>query len=181
MLKGTPDKEITFYQTVHGPVIGYATVHGRRVAVTRKRASYGRDALDLLLYRDLTLGKVHNVQRRSSARPNQSPQTFNSFYVDDKDIGVFTSGLVPIRPGERRPRPADRRHAARRSGRASCPSPQHPQGINPPNGQIVNWNNKTIALGYQAPDDNWSLGAEQRVQLLTDNLGTGGEAERSRR
>ena len=30
VLKGSSDQEITFYTTVHGPVIGYATVKGRR-------------------------------------------------------------------------------------------------------------------------------------------------------
>jgi acyl-homoserine lactone acylase PvdQ len=49
----------------------------------------------------------------------------------------------------------------------------HPQGINPPNGEIVNWNNRPEA-GYEAADDNWSLGALQRVDLLLRNLGTGG-------
>ena len=44
-------------------------------------------------------------------------------------------------------------------------SKNHPQGINPPSGEIVNWNNRPQA-GYEAPDDNWSLGALQRVDLL---------------
>jgi acyl-homoserine lactone acylase PvdQ len=169
VLKGTPDQRISFDKTVHGPVVGYATVHGRKVAITRKRASEGRDALDLLLYRDLTLGNVHNVNDFFRAA-DQSPQTFNSFYLDDRDIGVFTSGQIPIRPSNVDPGlPIDGRGNEEWQG--FVPANLHPQGTNPPNGQIVNWNNKTIA-GYQAPDDNWSLGAEQRVQLLTNNLGT---------
>ena len=28
VLKGSPDQQISFYETVHGPVIGYATVDG---------------------------------------------------------------------------------------------------------------------------------------------------------
>jgi acyl-homoserine lactone acylase PvdQ len=170
VLKGTPDRPVRFYRTVHGPVIGYATVHGRRVAITRKRGTYGRDALDLLLYRDLTVGNVHNVHEFFRAA-NQSPQTFNSFYVDDRDIGVFTSGRVPIRPPDVDPGlPIDGR--GDQEWRGFIPFDRHPRGVNPPDGQIVNWNNRTIA-GYQAADDNWSLGAEQRVQLLTDNLGRG--------
>ena len=47
---GTKDaKEITYYRTVHGPVFGYARVHGRLVALSRKRSSYGKDVLDQLL------------------------------------------------------------------------------------------------------------------------------------
>jgi acyl-homoserine lactone acylase PvdQ len=171
VLKGTPDQTVSFYRTVHGPVTAYATVQGRRVAIARKRSSYGRDALDLLLYRDLTRGSVHNVHDLFRAA-NQSPQTFNSFYVDNRDIGVFTSGRVPIRPANVDPGlPIDGR--GNEEWRGFIPFDRHPQGIDPPNGQIVNWNNRTIA-GYRAGDDNWSMGAEQRVQLLTDNLGTKG-------
>ncbi len=135
-------KEITFYRTVHGPVIGYARVHGRLVALSRKRASYGKDALDLLFYHDLAHGKVHNVHQFFKAA-DQTPQTFNSFYADDKDIGVFTSGLVPIRPVQRRPGDADQRNRATRSGSGYVSFKNHPQGINPPNGEIINWNNRT--------------------------------------
>jgi acyl-homoserine lactone acylase PvdQ len=172
-LKGTPDREVTFYRTVHGPVIGYATVNGRRVALTRKRASYGRDSLDQLLYRDLTLNKVKNVRQFLRAA-NQTPQTFNSFYLDDRDIGVFTSGRVPIRPSGTDPSlPIDGTGSYEWKGYMSFK--QHPQGVNPRNGQIVNWNNK-LARGFQSGDDNWSLGAEHRVQLLTGNLGGGKES-----
>jgi acyl-homoserine lactone acylase PvdQ len=164
-------KELTFYRTVHGPVLGYARVHGRLVALARKRASYGKDVLDLLFYHDLAHGLVHNVHQFFRAA-NQTPQTFNSFYVDDKDIGVFTSGLVPIRPSNvDSALPVDGRGHEEWHGYVSFRN--HPQGINPPNGQIVNWNNRPQA-GYEAPDDNWSLGALQRVDLLLNNLGTGG-------
>src|SRR3954470_11958094 len=36
---GQPDQRITFLRTVHGPVVGYANVGGRRVAISSKRAS----------------------------------------------------------------------------------------------------------------------------------------------
>ena len=70
---------------------------GRLVALTHKRASYGKDVLDLLFYYKLGHGQVHNIHQFFRAA-NLTPQTFNSFYMDDKNIGVFTSGLVPIRP-----------------------------------------------------------------------------------
>lgn len=163
-------QEVVFYRTVHGPVIGYARVHGRPVALSRKRASYGKDALDLLFYHDLTDGVVHNVHQFFHAA-NLTPQTFNSFWVDDKDIGVFTSGLVPIRPSNVDPAlPIDGRGGEEWRGDVSFK--HHPQGINPPNGQIVNWNNR-VQLGYEAADDRWALGALQRVDLLLHNLGSG--------
>jgi len=162
--------ELTFYRTVHGPVIGYARVHGRLVALSRKRTSYGKDSLDLLFYHDLAHGLVHNVHQFFRAAA-QTPQTFNSFYVDNRDIGMFTSGLLPIRPSNvDQDLPVDGRGTEEWRGFVSAKN--HPQGINPPNGEIVNWNNRAQA-GYEAPDDNWSLGALQRVDLLLHNLGHG--------
>ncbi len=164
-------RQLAFYRTVHGPVVGYGRVHGRLVALSRKRASYGKDVLDLLFYHDLAHGLVHNVHQFFRAA-SLTPQTFNSFYVDDKDIGVFTSGLIPIRPSNVDPAlPIDGR--GKEEWRGTVSFSHHPQGINPPNGEIVNWNNRP-QLGYEAPDDNWSLGALQRVDLLLNNLGHGG-------
>ena len=149
-------KKVTFYRTVHGPVFGYARAHGRLVALTHKRASYGKDALDLLFYRKLADGQVHNVHQFFRAA-DLTPQTFNSLYIDDKDIGVFTSGLVPILP-----RNVDQDLPLNGTGkeewRGWVPFKDHPQGINPPSGEIINWNNRTEA-GYEAPDDNWLYGA----------------------
>jgi acyl-homoserine lactone acylase PvdQ len=170
-------KELTFYRTVHGPVFGYARVHGRLVALTTKRASYGKDVLDLLFYHDVAHGLVHNIHQFFRAA-FQTPQTFNSFYMDDKDIGVFTSGLIPLRPSNADPAlPIDGRGHEEWHGSVSFK--HHPQGINPANGEIVNWNNRPEA-GYEAPDDNWSLGALQRVDLLLNNLGHGGHLTPSR-
>ncbi len=163
-------KEIVFYRTVHGPVIGYARVHGRLVALSRKRASYGKDVLDQLFYHDLSHGDVHNFQQFAQAA-SLTPQTFNSLYVDDRHIGVFTSGLLPIRPRNvDQDLPIDGRGGE--EWRGWVPARDHPQGEDPRSGEIVNWNNRTQA-GYEAPDDNWSLGAVQRVSLLLRNLGSG--------
>ena len=91
--------------------------------------------------------------------------------MDDKNIGVFTSGLVPIRPTN-----VDQDLPINGTGheewRGLVSFKNHPQGMNPQNGEIVNWNNRPQA-GYEAPDDNWMLGAIQRVTLLLNNLGHG--------
>ena len=47
---------------------------------------------------------------------NKTPQTFNSFYIDNKHVAEFTSGLLPIRPEERRSGPADQGHREVRVG-----------------------------------------------------------------
>jgi acyl-homoserine lactone acylase PvdQ len=113
---------------------------------------------------------VHNVHQFFKAA-SLTPQTFNSLYVDDKDIGVFTSGLIPIRAANvDQGLPVDGRGGEEWRGYVSAKA--HPQGINPPSGEIVNWNNRPEA-GYEASDDNWSLGAVGRVDLLLQDLGSG--------
>ena len=136
-----------------------------------KRASYGKDVAATCSSTTTWPTARSTTCTSSSAPPNLTPQTFNSFYMDDKDIGEFTSGLVPIRPSNVDPAlPIDGR--GNEEWRGFVSSRNHPQGINPPSGQIVNWNNRTQA-GYEAPDDNWSLGAVHRVDLLLNNLGHG--------
>src|SRR3954452_21980325 len=164
---GQADQRVTFLRTVHGPVVGYANVGGRRVAISSKRASYGRDTLDQLPFQDLTLGRVRSPQDfvRSFLR---SPQTFNVFYADDRHIAEVTTGLLPLRapdvdPGL--PTNGDGNH----EWRGFLPAARHPQQIDPPGGLLVNWNNKA-ARGFEAADDAWNYGASHRVDLLLRDL-----------
>ena len=169
-------KPVTFRQTVHGPVVGYATVDGKKVAISSKRSSRGRDALDLLLYRDISTGVVKSPKTFFKAAA-QSPQTFNSFYVDHKNIAVYTSGRLPVRPNGVDP-------GLLTDGQGNfewsrfLPAKAHPQQNNPRIGQIVNWNNN-IARGFGAADDEWMrAGSVGRVDLLNrnlDRLATGGK------
>jgi acyl-homoserine lactone acylase PvdQ len=162
-----PEQLVVFRRTRHGPVIGYATVNGRRVAISQKRASYGRDTLDQLPFQDLTLGEVDSP--RSFVRSFlQSPQTFNAFYADDRDIAMVTTGRLPLRardvdPGL--PTRGDGEH----EWRGWLSDAGHPQQINPRSGTLINWNNKT-ARGFEAADDAWNYGSIHRVDLLTSEL-----------
>jgi len=90
---GTP---VTFMTTVNGPVVGYATVAKHKVAIASKRASYGKDVLDLLYNRRLSDGQVHSPKSFITAAA-LTPQTFNSFYVDNKHVAEITTGLLPLR------------------------------------------------------------------------------------
>ena len=94
---GEPDRRLLFRTTVHGPVIGYATVGGRRVAIARKRATRGRELLSGLAWQDLNTNKPRNATEflRSASRLEMS---FNWVYADDRDIATFSSGRLPIRP-----------------------------------------------------------------------------------
>jgi len=97
VLKGTatqPDREIVFRETVHGPVAGYATYGGLRVAVSTRRSTRGRELLSVLAFQDLNMNRVYDAQSFFRAM-NQLEFTFNWFYADNRDIAMFSSGRLP--------------------------------------------------------------------------------------
>lgn len=163
-LNGDP---VQFLTTVHGPVEGYATVNGRKVAISSKRSSYGKDVLDQLLFRRLSTGRVDSPSSffRAAAK---TPQTFNSFYIDHQHVAMYTSGLLPIRP-----RAVDPGLPTRGTGgyewQGFLPTGAHMQGVDPADGTMTNWNN-TSARGWGSADDWWGGGSVHRVDLLNHNL-----------
>ncbi|HVI35481.1 MAG TPA: penicillin acylase family protein, partial [Gaiellales bacterium] len=163
---GTIDNQpVTFYRTVHGPVVGYATVNGRRVAISRKRSSYLDDGVDLLLFQKLTRGHVPNAKAFIKAA-GISPQTFNTFYADSHDVAQITTGLLPIRAkGVDSGLPTDGRGGYEWKG--WLPNKDHPHAVIH-SGVLNNWNNKP-ARGFPGADDQWSYGSIQRVDLLNRN------------
>jgi acyl-homoserine lactone acylase PvdQ len=164
-LKGTG--RISFRTTVHGPVTGYAKVGGRTVALSRKRSSYGQDVVWQTMFRDLTTNKVHGAKSfvRSVAA---SPFTFNIAYADDRDIGMYSAGKLPVRNPRVDPR-LPTKGTGRYEWRGFVKPSRHPQQVNPASGVLVNWNNRP-AKGFGAADDNWTYGSTQRVQMLRAGL-----------
>ena len=164
-LNGQP---VTFKTTVHGPVVGYATVDGEKVAISSKRSSYGKDVLDLLYNRRLSNGQVNSAESFMEAA-SLTPQTFNSFYIDDKDIALYTAGLLPLRnPNVDPGLPTWGTGEYEWTG--FLPASGHPQGKNPKDGTITNWN-QTVAKGFAASDASWGTqGSVGRVDLLNKNL-----------
>jgi acyl-homoserine lactone acylase PvdQ len=165
-------KPVTFKTTVHGPVVGYARVHGRQVAISSKRSSYGKDVLDLLFNRRLSDGQVDSPQTFMQAAA-LTPQTFNSFYIDDKHVAEITTGLLPIRPKGTDPS-LPTVGTGKYEWTGFLPAKGHPQGVDPLHtpvkGTMVNWNNVS-AHGFGAADDAWNAnGTSARVDLLNDNL-----------
>jgi acyl-homoserine lactone acylase PvdQ len=158
---------VRFRTTVHGPVTGYATVGGKRVAIARKRASFGRDVLWQLPFRDATIGRITGT--RSFARAfARSPFTFNVGYADDRDIAMFSAGELPRRDPRVDPRLPTLGTGAY-EWRGILPARRLPQQVNPPGGALLNWNNKP-APGFGAADDNWSYGSLHRVSLLQNQI-----------
>jgi acyl-homoserine lactone acylase PvdQ len=158
---------VVYRTTVHGPVTGYAKVRGKTVAVSRRRASFGQDILWQLPFRDLTTGKVRSAETFRAALA-VSPFTFNVGYADDRDIAMYSAGRLPIRD-----RRVDPRLPTKGTGeyewKGYLAASKRPYQKNPPNGYLVNWNNRP-APGWGAADDNWQYGSTQRVRLLTDGI-----------
>ena len=99
ILRGTgtqPDRQIVFRETVHGPVAGYATYGGQRVALSTRRSTRGRELLSALTFQDLNMNRVHDPQSFFRAM-DQLEFTFNWFYADDRNIAMFSSGRLPVR------------------------------------------------------------------------------------
>ncbi|MFZ0091042.1 MAG: penicillin acylase family protein [Solirubrobacteraceae bacterium] len=165
-------KPVKFMTTVNGPVVGYAKVGRRQVAIASKRASYGKDVLDLLFNRRLSDGQVHSPQSFIKAAA-LTPQTFNSFYIDDRHVAEITTGLLPIRAKGTDPSLPTVGNG-KYEWRGFLSTRRHPQGIDPSHtptrGTMVNWNN-VAAHGFGAADDAWGgNGSVARVSLLNRDL-----------
>ncbi|MDX6513422.1 MAG: hypothetical protein QOE36_2926, partial [Gaiellaceae bacterium] len=160
---GEPDRELIFRKTVHGPVLGYATSHGIRVAIASARSTRGRELLAAVPFQVLTTNGVHSA-RDFVATMNTFELTFNWFYADDRDIAMVSSGRLPLRaPGVDMGLPTA--GGGESDWRGFAGAAVHVHSIDPAGGAIVNWNNKP-GLGFASADANWSYGSIQRVQLL---------------
>ena len=167
---GAPDRQLRFLQTVHGPVRGYGTVGGTKVAIVRDRSTRGREVLGAVPFQALTTNRVHDARSFVKA-VSAFELTFNWFYVDDRDIAMYSSGRVPLRaPGVDPSLPT--KGTGEFDWRGFLPTSRHPQAINPSSGTILNWNNKP-ASGWPAADNVWSYQLHHRVELLRDALPTG--------
>jgi acyl-homoserine lactone acylase PvdQ len=157
---GTP---VVFNETVHGPVIGYATVDGERVALSSARTTRGREVLAAFPFADLNANVPTDVESFFDV-VSEIEFTFNWFYADDKDVGMYSSGRLPLRhPHVDMGLPT--KGSGRYEWRGFVDADKHPHGTAPADGTILNWNNKPAA-GWEAADDQWSYGSVHRNDLL---------------
>ncbi len=167
---GLPDQRLQLRLTVHGVVQGYATVSGRRVALSLQRATRGREVLSAIPIYAMDTGAVRSAQSFVKTVGGVEAM-FNLHYADDRDIAHYTAGRLPLRaPGTDPSLPTI--GTGEYEWRGFVPAKGHPQVINPKGGAILDWNAKPAA-GFGAADDNWSYGSVQRKDLLTAAVGTG--------
>ncbi len=164
-LNGDP---VSFLTTVHGPVVGYARVRGRTVAISSKRSSRGKDVLDQLFFRKLSNGSIKDPKDFYRAA-SLTPQTFNSFYIDSKNIAEYTSGRLPIRNPNVDPG-LPTKGTGQYEWRGFLKAMAHMHGKNNKQGFMTNWNN-TVARGFGAADNEWmGSGSVGRINLLRFDL-----------
>ena len=161
--QGQPDQQLSYVETAHGPVVGYATVGGKRVAISVQRSTRGRELLSTRAFYDLNTSRVTSAADFLQTM-NGVEFSFNWFYADDRDIALFSSGRLPIRAAGTDP-------ALPTVGngdydwRGFVPFTGHARGINPPSSVILNWNNRPAA-NVGAADSNFSYGPVHRSDLL---------------
>jgi acyl-homoserine lactone acylase PvdQ len=151
-------------RTRHGIVQERTTVEGEPVALVLQRSTYGQEldsAVGFARVNDPDV--VHDAASFARAFDGVD-YTFNWFYVDDRDISYFKSGLLPVRaPGVSADLP--RFGDAAYDWRGFLPLARKPQQTNPPQGYLTSWNNKQ-APGFSAADNAWGYGPVYRSQLL---------------
>lgn len=170
------DVPLTYDTTVHGGVFATATVRGRPYALSRRRSTFGRDGLNLVALRRMTIGSAKTPQRFWYIA-NNFGFTFNWAYVSRDATAYFASGYLPIRP-----RGLDRRLPTLGTGEYEwlgyLPERSHPHAVGGPDGLLLNWNNQS-APGFMHGDDE-PYGSIQRVENfdkwperpeITDNVG----------
>jgi acyl-homoserine lactone acylase PvdQ len=167
---GVADRELTFRSTVHGPVVGYATVKGTKVAISSDRSTRGSELTAAYSFMDLNRNTVHDAKSFLKTM-STFPLTFNWFYADNKNIAMFSSGKVPLRAAN-----VNLGLPTKGTGdyewRGTVAAKDHPQGIDRKGGVIANWNNKP-GRGWPSADDTWDYQSTYRVDLLTRALPAG--------
>ncbi len=167
-----PAQEVVFKRTVHGPVIGYATVGGKRVAISQKRSTRGREGLNAIGFSELNANVANSAQSFLDVA-SKIEFSFNWFYADHEQVAMFSSGRLPNRHPH-----VDPGLPAIGTGKYEWTGflepKHHPQVIDPKSGVLVNWNNKP-ARKFGASDSNWSYGSIQRNNMLENAVQRRGE------
>ncbi len=158
------EREVTFYETDHGPVSGTVLVHGEPYAIAIDRATRGREPAGEVAFSELDSDQVHSPEEFFEAA-NELETTFNMAYLDNKHIAFFSTGRLPVlAPGTNPSLPTFGTGEFEWQG--FLPLAAHPHAVDPASNTLLNWNNKP-APEWGAASDNYSYGPIHRVQLYS--------------
>jgi acyl-homoserine lactone acylase PvdQ len=155
----------TIYRTVHGPVFQRGTVDGKPVAFVKERFFWKREVDSIPTFYRWNAETLSVKDFQSAA--GKLTMSFNTFYVDSKDVGYFHVGYIPKRPKGVSPS-LPTWGTGKWEWKGRLPFAQMPKVVNPKRGWIANWNSKPSA-GWNAADD-FKWGTIQRVRLMEDDL-----------
>jgi len=158
-------------RSVHGVVVGTATVRGAPVAVVRSLAMAGVETGSLIWFKRMN----ENIAGADAFM--EATRFFNAavnwFYVDGRDIAWHSSGWFPLRAAGTDP-DLPTWGTGRWDWRGFDPSSfafdrlaheRVPNAKNPPSGYIVDWNNR-LAPGWRAHDGTLAFGPVWRGERL---------------
>ena len=172
IVAGGVSTPVSFWETNHGPVQGYGTVAGRRVALALERSTRGRELKAALDVYALSTGRMRSAQQFTHDL-SRFEMSFNGFYVDSKHVAFVSCGRLPIRAlGVEPGFPAV--GTGEFDWQGFLAPGAHPQAVDPQGGAIVNWNNKP-APGFSSADDNFAYGSVHRSLLLSRSIPLGGK------
>ncbi|MEM9751264.1 MAG: penicillin acylase family protein, partial [Pseudomonadota bacterium] len=160
-VRGAPDRDATFYRSVHGPIIRMDRGVGR--AYAKQRGWAGRELETLAGWMEATKARSHKEWRKAVSK---SALNVNWYFAGaNGDIGYMFAGAYPKRHPEH-----DHRLPVSGEGamdwRGVHPPSWNPQALNPPEGYFANWNNRPAA-DFPNPDMWWySWSRADRVETL---------------
>jgi hypothetical protein len=167
---------LIYHLTVHGPVFATATVGGQPYALSRRRSTFGRDALNLGALKDMTEGKASTAL--ALLADGEQVRLHLQLGVRVATLDRVLHLRAPSRACARaRSASADARHRRIRVARVPA-AEQASARDSGPDGLLLNWNNRS-APGFMHGDDE-PFGSVHRVEMfdrwpasvhITDNVG----------
>jgi len=162
-MSGTTQVQANVWRTVHGPVVGTATVNGEPVVLARKRTSFGIEVGAGAAYVQLNdnVAQTASAFRDVMALNNAS---LNWVYVNRDEIAYFHSGWFPKRAAGVDPDfPTWGTGEWEWQGLLSAA--EQPFEIDPKQGFMTSWNNKP-ARGWRAADGTHDYTSVYRSMML---------------
>jgi acyl-homoserine lactone acylase PvdQ len=166
-MAGSDQVTVAVRRTVHGPVVGTATVDGEPVVLARRRTSFGREVDSAATYMLLNENYAQTPELFRDAM-QYNTGSLNWLYMNREDVAFLHSGLFPVRaPGVDPDFPAW--GTGQWEWQGEMPITEHPFDVNPKQGFMTSWNNKP-ARAWRAADDNHGYTSAYRSVMLDSRV-----------